>query len=241
MTELKDLKDMSEEERKEAVLEFGRKVNDSVGDKVRTGVGWFKKIAGGVLLLIGVIVLFCGAINAGMGIAGAGLAVLGFGIANASVRMKKAISGLGIALVGIAFISYGIGEISKAKESVNWPTVSGTVITSKTEERKSTEGSGSSKKTRTYYVAIIQYEYQVEGTSYTSNRVSFGGQKRGSARTLVNKYPEGKSVKVYYDPDDPEIAALEPGMEGGSYFLPIFGAIIILFGCLIAFKSPKTK
>ena len=241
MSDLKDLKDMSDEERKEAVLEFVRKVNDTVGDKVRTGLSLFNKIAGGLLLLIGVIVLLYGGINAGMGIAGAGIAVFGFGLSKASVRMKKTVSGVGIALVGVAFISYGIGEISKAKESVNWPTVSGSVITSKTEKRTSTEGSGSTKKTKTYDVAIIKYEYDIDGTSYTSNRIAFGGQERGSAHTLVSKYPEGKSVKVYYDPADPEVAALEPGMKGGSYFFPIFGAVIILFGCVFVFKGPKNK
>ena len=239
MKDLKDLKDMSDEERQEAVLDLGKKVDETVGEKFRSAKGWFLKVFGGVLLLVGVIVLLAGGTNAGLGISGGGLTILSFGLRSASVKVRGILCCLGIVLLGVAFLNYGMGQISKAKQSVNWPSVTGTVVSSKTEQHTSTETSGSTKREVTYDVAIITYEYNVGGKNYSSNKVAFGGQKRGSAYMLVKQYPREKSVPVYYDPDNPEDAVLEPGMKEGSYFLPIFGVIIILFGFLFAWKSLK--
>ena len=38
MTDLKDFKNMSDDERKEAALEYGKKLDETVGEKVRTAV-----------------------------------------------------------------------------------------------------------------------------------------------------------------------------------------------------------
>ncbi len=239
MKDFKDLKDMSDEERQETVLDFGRKVDDTLGEKVRTAKGWLQKSGGGLLLLIGVIVLLCGGISAGLGITGVGIAIFINGFRDLSVLVKKTVVGLGIVILGLGFLNFGIGQLTKGKESTSWPTVSGTVKKCEIEKRTGTEGSGSSKREVTYNIAIISYEYSVEGASYTSNRVAFGGQKRGSAHSLASRYPQGKTVKVFYDPDDHEESVLEPGLTGGSYFFLIFSIVIIGFGCLCGIKGFK--
>ena len=241
MNALKDLKDMSDGERREAVLDFGKKVDGTVGEKFRAVKGWLLKIVAGVALLVGIIVILAGARNAGLGICGGGIIFLGLGLRGISTRVQSVLVGLGLFLVGCAFISYGLGQMSKAKQSVNWPSVPGSVISSEKEKHTTTEESGSSKRTVTYYLAAINYEYQVDGKAYRSNRIAFGGQNRNQTVTLLNKYPKGKSVIVFYDPDDPEEASLEPGMKKGSYFTPIFGAVFALFGLLIAFKGKKKR
>ncbi len=240
MKDLKDLKDMSEEERQEAVLDFGRKIDDTLGEKVRTAKGWLKKSGGGLLLLIGVIVLLCGGISAGLGITGVGIAIFISGFKNLSVLVKKTVVGLGIVILGLGFLNFGVGQLTKGKESTNWPTVSGNVTKCDLEERTITEKSGTEKRTTTYEIVNISYGYSVEGTSYTSNRVSFGGQKRGTARLLADRYSLGKAVKVFYDPDDPEESVLEPGLSGGSYFFLIFSIAIIAIGGLYGIKSFKS-
>ena len=241
MSNLKDLKDMSTAERNEAVLDFGRKIDGTVGEKLRSGKGWLLKIAGGLLLFIGVIVLLFGAVNAGLGICGVGVLLFGSGLRSISARARAAMVGLGLAAVGAAFLNYGISEIKLAKKSVDWPSVSGTVIKSEKEKHTTTEGTGSSKRTVTYYSAIIDYTYQVDGKTHTSNRIAFGGRDRHQTTELLNRYPQGKSVDVFYDPDHPEEAVLEKGFKKQGYFFPGFGAVIILFGLLIAFKGKSKR
>ncbi len=43
---------------------------------------------------------------------------------------------------------------------------------------------------------------------------------------MVNRYPVGRSVKVYYKPDDPDTAVLEPGSLSSS--LNYFGMSILI-------------
>lgn len=64
----------------------------------------------------------------------------------------------------------------------------------------------------TSHRADILYEYEVAGTSWRSNRVSFfslldSGHER--ARSTLERYPSGASATCWVDPDDPARSVLE--------------------------------
>ena len=62
---------------------------------------------------------------------------------------------------------------------------------------------------------MVVYEYEVDGTKYISNRVrvqdASGPTMGGSlyAKPLLKRYPEGATVTVYYNPQNPRESALE--------------------------------
>jgi hypothetical protein len=63
-------------------------------------------------------------------------------------------------------------------------------------------------------IPLVIYSYQVDGRPYQSHRVRAGdetGQIKviGDASSMLDRYPVGSNVTVYYDPDDPANAALE--------------------------------
>lgn len=231
---------MSDAERKEALLEYGKKFHETAGAKYRVVKGWFFKIFGSLLILIGVPVLFAEDINAGLGILGVGFWILGMGL-NLSMIIQRIVIATGLVILGSAFVNYGFGQMAKARESVNWPSAAGKILSSEQEKRTSTEGKGNSKKSKTYYVAVINYEYQVDGKIYTSNRIGFHGQSDVCSNALVNKYPKGKSVSVFYCPKNPEEAVLETGVKNEGYFFPVFGGFIILFGLFLAYNGNKAN
>ena len=241
MSDLKDLKNMTDEERREAVMEFGQKIDATVGEKFRTVRSWFFRLFGGLVLAIGIILMLCGVFNGGLGTCGAGILLLGLGLGNISMRVQYVVAGTGIILLGAAFVNYGFDQRTKAKESVNWPSITGKILNSEVEKRTSTTGTGSSRKTSTTYVAVIKYEYTLDGTTYTSDRIAFGGKAATSAGSLVNKYPKAKSVNVYYNPDDPKEAALETGLKNESWFFPGFGAVWMIPGVLMVWKGIKSS
>jgi tetratricopeptide (TPR) repeat protein len=138
------------------------------------------------------------------------------------------IFGILFMLPGIAVVFYGIKELKKAMASKNWSTTVGKVISS--EVIRDTSGK------RPIYIPKVFYEYSVTGNKYSSNEVSIGHWDSSSpkgAQKIVNRYPTGKDVIVYYDPDNPEDAVLEPGTSIGDYTLILFGAIFIGAGLLI--------
>ncbi len=144
--------------------------------------------------------------------------------------MKNLIFGIIFLGAGIGLSYWGYGMLQEAKASENWPSVTGTILSSDVSSHRSTSGSGSKKKTSTVYEASISYKYEVDGKSYTSSRITAGDYSSSSSKRayrMVNKYPKGSNATVYYNPDEPYISVLEPGTTFMSY-LP-FG-MGLLFG-----------
>ncbi len=132
-------------------------------------------------------------------------------------------------LVGVVLIAIGILNLSKARASAGWPSTTGKVTSSQVRVDTSTDNEGS---TSTSYVPAIQYEYAVNKTQYTSSRRTVGsGQmgygSRNRANAIVEQYPAGKSVSVYYDPKNPKYAVLQTGVSSSVYVWLLMGIAFI--------------
>ena len=129
-------------------------------------------------------------------------------------------------VVGLVLMGFGINSLSRASDSESWPSAEGVVISSEVEGHRSRDSG-------TTYSAEILYDYVVNGETLSGNSIKFGEVSTGNssnARRYVNKYREGKTVKVYYNEEDPYEAVLEPGVHASTWFMPVFGAVFALFG-----------
>lgn len=148
----------------------------------------------------------------------------------------------GIALVGIAFLAVGIFRMSPSWETVknarassDWPQTEAVITGARIEV---IEGSVSTDKP-TRHLPKVGYTYQVEGTEYTGENIRFAEldfRHRGSrdkAQKVIDPYSNYPTVKAHFNPADPSVSVLEPGVT-----LATFGAITdsllwILFGIVI--------
>lgn len=99
-------------------------------------------------------------------------------------------------VVGVSVAGFGIRDLIRAKASVSWPTTQGTVMSSSVEYHKSNNGRGT-------YHAEVMYDFNIHGKTFSGNRIAYGdyGSSNPSrARRVVNRYPKGKVVTVYYMP-----------------------------------------
>lgn len=80
----------------------------------------------------------------------------------------------------------------------------------------------------------IEYEYQVNGETYRSNRVRLGtlAQTVREATQTVAQYPPGTRLNVYYDPAQPQRACLERP-RGGSLSGIVTGLTCVVIGALL--------
>jgi len=131
----------------------------------------------------------------------------------------------------------GLPTIEAAKASVNWPKVEGTI----TESDMKTRQEMKNNEQRDMYEALIEFAYKVGEKEYKSRNVEFGGggesSSRSSIKEVVDRYPMGKKVDVFYNPEKPDEAVLVPGVSLTSYtpvgagvLIAITGLVLLWFG-----------
>lgn len=115
--------------------------------------------------------------------------------------------------VGISITAFGIRRALLGIRSRRWPTTSGVVTST------GIQATGGGDDTNLKYVAELQYEYQVDRSSYVGSRYGFGKrpkfEERSTARSWIEEHhPEGTEVPVRYAPDRPGRSVLVPGADG---------------------------
>jgi uncharacterized membrane protein len=141
------------------------------------------------------------------------------------------------ALIGGAVMLYfGVKEIYLARQSVAWPTADGII------QNSSVKWLGSSRKRVSDTRAEILYQFAVDGQTRKGNMIAFGvtGSSCSYVENIVNRYPTGTTVKVYYRANAPDTCILEPGLQHGQFwFMPSFGLFLFLSMGLLAIFLPR--
>lgn len=136
-------------------------------------------------------------------------------------------------------------NVSRGVKSNSWPTVEGVIAVSRIAEGTDPDGPSHDRT----YNPVISYEYTVLGVSYLSDQLGFGSvvwTNKEPAKRVVSEYFTGRRIKVYYDPDNPQISTLEPGFNPGIFMelllsSALLGLGILLFvGWLLLFVESKS-
>lgn len=80
--------------------------------------------------------------------------------------------------------------------------------------------------------AMMRYHYRVGAKDYEGDGFQIGGKSRAGgliAKALIEKYPEGRAVDVYYDPADPARSTLE---RNDSTTAPTRIAFLVVFAAI---------
>ena len=125
---------------------------------------------------------------------------------------------------GLATSVWGWLVIARARKSAHWPSVQGMIETSSI----AAEGDE--------LLPDIQFSYRIADKDYLKN-IEFPNSTSPTqefSNHYVNKYPPGAVVAVYYNPDNPEQATLEPGLQPGDWMILAFGlGVLILMTVLL--------
>lgn len=116
----------------------------------------------------------------------------------------------------------------KVALAASWSSTMGTVTHSAIEWRRGSEG-------QSVAYPVVQYAYQVMGQTLQGRKVQPGPEVGGTgAHKVVNRYPAGAQVMVYYDPNNPSDAVLERSMPGFIKWLWVALVVTDLFLCGMA-------
>ena len=129
-------------------------------------------------------------------------------------------------MLGIAIVLVSLAAIFNGVLSLGWPSVRGSILELRI--------SGEKFNNRPTYSNYIEYEYFVDGIRYIGNRQYWLGINIGTehqkARNKFGVYKEGMVVRVFYDPESPSDAVLEPGIHSDVLFGLFVGVIFSMFG-----------
>jgi hypothetical protein len=102
-------------------------------------------------------------------------------------------------------------------QAMGFATAPGHVTQSSLESHPGSKGGRS-------YSPKITYTYQVAGKDYQNNRYRYGelSGNDSSARRIIDAFPVGGVVNVYYSPNDPANSVLVAGLQGSDLFIAMF-------------------
>lgn len=128
-------------------------------------------------------------------------------------------------VLGLWILIWGYGMALRVRSSNTWPVTRGIVFFSAIEKKYGGEQQ-----------PLVRYAYRVNQKEYQSRQIGFGlfdepGGK-GRDETIVARYPAGSVVDVYYHPDNPDQAVLEPG-DFSPFLFPMFLGCVMF--CLSAY------
>ena len=129
--------------------------------------------------------------------------------------MRKQPSVLGTLIFAAVFFVGGLmayQHITKpmaeeAEASKEWPTVEGIIAHAELNKSRDSDGND-------MYSANINYDYVVDGKQLNSSgvrTVDGSTSSKNSVKKTLRKYAKGTKVTVFYDPEFPNSAVLEPG------------------------------
>lgn len=138
----------------------------------------------------------------------------------------------------VAVVINAIRQMSRAGASRNWFTTNGKVVYSSTHQ----EPDGP------YFIPVVKYRYRVEEQEYESSRIRFTWSGESThpwtASEVVNKYSVSKTIRVYYNPKNPSVSVLVPGVAPKDYVSAVVGFLIwawIVFSPLIVEKPTNLQ
>ena len=121
---------------------------------------------------------------------------------------------------------------SRVADAGSWPSTPGRITASGVETSAISRGRG--------YVPSVTFRYEVAGRSYTRSRIwltarsTFDDQE--GAEEFLRAYPAGATVPVFYNPADPDDAALLIESQAGPASFLILAGLILIAG---AFAWPR--
>lgn len=122
---------------------------------------------------------------------------------------------------GLLATLWGWLIIVKARKTQQWPSVDGQIEESFMDDKE--------------LFPRVTYSYAIEDRPYKRS-MEFPGDVTPSqefARSYLEKYPLGLRVTVYYNPDNPEVTTLEPGVGKGDWLVLAIGLSMLILGVLL--------
>jgi hypothetical protein len=161
---------------------------------------------------------------------------------DAEEKRQSICSGLFLVVVGLGCLVYFGWVYSQQSAAKSWPTVPAKVVTSHIEKDTTVSAR---RGVRDHYRACIEYQYTVGGAVYTGTDLWFDSEPKSTDRLdmekLTAEYPIGKTMDVYFNPEEPQIAVVTPEKNATLVKCAMAGGVLsLIIGALLAWNGVRS-
>ncbi len=121
---------------------------------------------------------------------------------------------IAFSIAAVVLIVFGLFLMREASRSRGWAWTDGRVVQSSVNQFTA--------KGTTTFRPIVVYAYSVGPVRYMSSRIAFrslASGDRAEPAKMVASYPEGRAVRGFYDPQEPDQAVLEPAANPWTFIV----------------------
>ncbi len=149
--------------------------------------------------------------------------------------VARFVIGLVFAAVGLFSCWVGISAYLKDQQARHWPATTGRILYSSVVESSDSDDN-------TTYTPVIQYSYRVNDQQHFGSVWRFGTSTTGrpEAYETIASYRVGSTVPVFFNPDHPEEAVLEPGKAQAILFAIILTLPVAFLACLYVLRKSRS-
>jgi hypothetical protein len=134
---------------------------------------------------------------------------------------------------GIILALFAVGAAIKwceVRQYRHWSTTEGKIVSARSvyQPNDPSDSNYDSSDTELLDVPLVEFEYQVGETILRGSRISMvvADSRYHSAKATLARYPVGKIVPVFFDPENPNNAALERSVTKSDCIL--FGWLLLI-------------
>lgn len=130
-----------------------------------------------------------------------------------------------------------VAVVMKARDvyrARRWPSTPGKVLVSETQAKIKAPGDPGFNfhDTEVENLPRVEYEYKVDGKTYRNGRITIGEKtSEYEIEEILERYPIGAEVTVFYDPANPQTAVLDRDVMDGKLLLGC-ALLALIFGVL---------
>ena len=166
---------------------------------------------------------------------------------------SQIIIGSGFLVIGTPIALFGLYFLLLGDQSRAWPSVVGVVESSAVrldhDIHRRLQSGGAAARSRRKHVVEIAYRYEVDGQLYRSTRYSFGSgdtvaraRNKEKAHLIARqRFPVGKEIRVFYDPEEPKQSVLAGGLNWGTFVPLVLGLFFALAGASIVALAVRQR
>jgi hypothetical protein len=155
------------------------------------------------------------------------------------VKKIKVAVALLLSLVGAITLVFNMNRAVLICASQSWPSVEGEIVVSENVNDVARRQSKYGTRPLRISKSDISYVYVVERKRFVGTTVAF--YQKDSPRSITEKYSVGKSVRVFFDQNNPERAVLEISSVLDLWWAFAFGTIAVVVGVAGAVRANRKR